>query len=80
MVGCLDGYLLAVPSDKRDAYRQLAEKSWLLFKEWDAIRQVECWSDDVPHGHTTDFFRAVNATDGESIVSTRTMNACSSAM
>lgn len=28
----------------------------------------ECWSDDVPHGETTDFFRAVKATDRESVV------------
>ena len=43
----------------------LAEKSWPMFKEWGAIRHVECWSDDVPHGQTTDFFRAVNAMPGE---------------
>jgi uncharacterized protein YbaA (DUF1428 family) len=64
----VDGFLLAVPSDKRDAYRASAEKMWPLFKEWGAIRHVECWSDDVPHGKATDFFRAVKAEDSESIV------------
>lgn len=64
----IDGYLLAVPSDKRDDYRAMAEKSWPLFKEWGALRHVETWSDDVPHGQTTDFFRAVKAEDGESVV------------
>jgi uncharacterized protein YbaA (DUF1428 family) len=64
----VDGYLLAVPSDKREDYRALAEKSWSLFKEWGAIRHVECWSDDVPHGKTTDFFRAVKAENNESVV------------
>ena len=64
----IDGYLLAVPSDKRDAYRAMAKKSWPLFKEFGAIRHVECWSDDVPHGKMTDFFRAVQAKDGESVV------------
>lgn len=64
----IDGFLLAVPSDKRAAYQDLAEKSWTLFKEWGAMRHVECWSDDVPHGETTDFFRAVKAEDGESVV------------
>jgi uncharacterized protein YbaA (DUF1428 family) len=64
----IDGYLLAVPSDKKDEYKALAEKSWALFKEWGAIRHVECWSNDVPHGLTTDFFRAVTATEGESVV------------
>ena len=64
----VDGFLLAVPSGKREEYRALAEKSWSLFKEWGAIRHVECWSDDVPHGKTTDFFRAVKAEDNESVV------------
>ena len=64
----IDGYLLAVPSDQKEAYRAFAEKSWPLFKEWGAIRHVECWSDDVPHGKVTDFFRAVQAKDDESVV------------
>jgi uncharacterized protein YbaA (DUF1428 family) len=64
----VDGYLLAVPSGKREAYLEAAEKSWPLFKEWGAIRHVECWGDDVPHGDTTDFFRAVKAKDDEIVV------------
>jgi uncharacterized protein YbaA (DUF1428 family) len=28
----VDGYLLAVASDKREDYRALAEKSWSLFQ------------------------------------------------
>jgi uncharacterized protein YbaA (DUF1428 family) len=64
----VDGFLLAVPSDKREAYRQLAESTWPFFQEHGALRQVECWNDDVPHGKTTDFFRAVKAADGESVV------------
>jgi uncharacterized protein YbaA (DUF1428 family) len=64
----IDGYLLAVPSDKKDEYKALAEKGWPMFREWGATRHVECWSDDVPQGQTTDFFRAVKATEGESVV------------
>ena len=64
----IDGYLLAVPSDKREAYRDLARKGWEMFKEWGAIRQAECWGDDVPHGKTTDFFMAVKAAPGETVV------------
>ena len=29
---------------------------------------MECWEDDVPAGTSTDFRKAVNAKDGESIV------------
>lgn len=64
----VEGYLLAVPRDKREAYREAAAKSWPLFKEWGATRHVECWSDDVPHGKSTDFFMAVKAEEGENVV------------
>lgn len=64
----IDGFLLAVPNDKRDAYREMAAKSWPLFKEWGAIRHVECWGDDLPDGETTDFKRSVKAEAGESVV------------
>ncbi len=64
----IDGFLLAVPTGKRDAYLSMAKKSWTLFREFGALRHVEAWSDDVPHGKTTDFFRAVKATEGESVV------------
>ncbi|MBN9430480.1 MAG: DUF1428 family protein [Burkholderiales bacterium] len=39
-----------------------------LFKEFGAIRMVECWGDDVPDGQHTDFRRAVKAEDGEVVV------------
>ena len=64
----VDGFLLAVPDDKRDAYREMAAKSWTLFEEWGAIRHVECWGDDVPDGDTTDFKRALRAEAGETVV------------
>jgi|SRR5689334_15919487 uncharacterized protein YbaA (DUF1428 family) len=47
---------------------RLRRKAGRSFKEWGAIRHVECWSDDVPHGKTTDFFRAVKAENNESVV------------
>src|SRR5690606_6864276 len=36
--GYTDGYLLAVPSTKRDAYRALAQKAAGIFKEYGAVR------------------------------------------
>lgn len=64
----VDGFVLAVPNDKKEAYRELAAKAWPLFKEFGATHHVECWDEDVPVGKTTDFRRAVKAEEGESIV------------
>lgn len=66
--GYTDGYLLAVPKAKQDAYRELAQKAARIFREYGAIRIVEAFGDDVPDGKVTDYRRAVKATDDEVVV------------
>jgi uncharacterized protein YbaA (DUF1428 family) len=64
----VDGFILAVPADKKDAYREMAAQAWPLFKEYGAHRHVEAWADDVPDGKVTDFRKSVKAEDGEKVV------------
>ena len=64
----VDGFLAAVPDDKKDAYLQHARFAADIFKEFGAERIVECWEDDVPDGKVTDFRRSVQRKDGESVV------------
>lgn len=64
----IDGFVLAVPKNNKQAYLAHARKSLPLFKEFGAKRMVEAWGDDVPDGKVTDFRRAVKAEDGEAVL------------
>lgn len=62
------GFVLAVPNANRDAYIKMTETSWPVFKKYGALRMVENWGVDVPEGKNTDFYRATQAKDGESVL------------
>ncbi|MEO7757402.1 MAG: DUF1428 domain-containing protein [Dokdonella sp.] len=64
----IDGFVIAVPNANRDAFIAHAKRFDSIFVEVGALRVVECWGDDVPDGKVTDFRRAVQATEGESVV------------
>ena len=64
----IDGFVIPVPTDRKEAYRKLAEQAAAIFKEHGATRIVECWGNDVPGGKITDFRRAVKADAGETVV------------
>jgi uncharacterized protein YbaA (DUF1428 family) len=66
--GYVDGWVVPVPTAKRDAYRELAARNAKFFREYGATRLIEAFADDVQHGKVTDYYRAVKAEDGESIV------------
>ncbi|ODU21957.1 MAG: RNA signal recognition particle [Sphingomonas sp. SCN 67-18] len=64
----IDGFLVPVPNDKREAYREMAATVAPLFREYGALQLVECWGDDIPVGKTTDFRMAVKAEEHENVV------------
>ena len=64
----IDGYVVPVPAGNKAAYKAMAEKAVVLFKEFGAIRVVETWGDDVPDGKVTDFKGSVKATGDEVVV------------
>ncbi|KFI33344.1 hypothetical protein CG51_13690 [Haematobacter missouriensis] len=64
----VEGFILAVPADRREDYRRHAEEGAALLRQFGAIRIVEAWGDDVKEGKWTDFRRAVKAEEGEDVM------------
>ena len=62
------GFVIPVPAEKQEAYRDWARMSAAFFQEYGCLEIVESWEDKVPSGKQTDFRRAVDAREGEKIV------------
>ena len=64
----VDGFVVAVATANREAYRRHAETAAAVFREYGALQVVECWGDDVPEGKLTSFPMAVQRKDDETVV------------
>lgn len=63
----IDGFVLAVPSAKREAFRKVAEAALAVFRKHGAARVVECWGEHVPEGTLTSLPMAVKRPDDEAV-------------
>jgi uncharacterized protein YbaA (DUF1428 family) len=63
-----EGFVIPVPTENRDSFRDHAAEFVNAARDSGATRQVEGWADEVPHGQVTDFYRAVDAGEGETVV------------
>jgi len=64
----IDGFVIPVPQANKQAYLDIAKMAAPVFMEHGATRIVECWGDDLMKGKTNDFFTAVVAEPGETVV------------
>jgi uncharacterized protein YbaA (DUF1428 family) len=64
----VNGYVLSVPEEKKEAYIAVAKIFAEVFRDFGAIEIFENWEVEVPDGEQTDFRRAVKALPGEKIV------------
>jgi uncharacterized protein YbaA (DUF1428 family) len=63
----VDGFVVPIPKDKVEAYKEMAQRAGAIWKEHGAIAFVECLADDVPYGELTSFPRAVKVEEGETV-------------
>lgn len=64
----ISGFVIPVPTDRKEDYRQMACDAADMFKGYGAIEMMEAWGEDVRDGTITDFRRAVQARDDETVV------------
>lgn len=64
----VDGFVAAVPTANRTAFRAHALAAAEVFKEHGATHVTECWGDDVPDGELTSFPMAVQCGPDETVV------------
>ena len=64
----IDGFVIAAPTADKEKFLEHARRMDAFFLEFGALRVVEAWGDDVPDGKQTDFKRAVQAKDNETVV------------
>lgn len=64
----ISGFLVPVPTARREDYRRMAEAFAHVFRDYGATEIVEAWGENIPDGTVTDFRRAVQATAEESVV------------
>ena len=64
----ISGFVLPALTAKRDLYRERATAAAALFKEFGALRVVECWGADVPDGKLTSFPLSVKREESETVV------------
>jgi uncharacterized protein YbaA (DUF1428 family) len=64
----VDGFVLAVPKDKLDAYKQMSLECGAVWKEYGALEFRETVGDDVPPGKLTSFPQSVMLEPDEVVV------------
>ena len=64
----VSGFVVPVPVDRKEDYRKMAEEASGMFRGYGALEMMEAWGDNVPDGAVTDFRRAVQAKENETVV------------
>lgn len=64
----VDGFVIPVPRDKMETYRQIAEKACKIWMEHGALEYRECVGEDLEVKDLLAFTRFPAATENETVV------------
>jgi TetR/AcrR family transcriptional regulator, transcriptional repressor for nem operon len=64
----IDGYVMAVPSANKAEYIRHVQENIRVWKQYGALRVMECWADDLPSGRVNSYGHAVQQEPGEAVV------------
>lgn len=64
----IDAVAAAVPTAKKAEFIAHAKVTAAIFKDYGALKLVDCWGDDVPDGVLTSFPMAVKKTADETVI------------
>lgn len=64
----VDGFVLPLPKNNVEAYREVAEKYGAIWREHGALQFRECIADDVKPGKLTSFPQSVNLEEDETVI------------
>ena len=68
MARYVDGFLLAVPKRKIEAYRQMSKKAGKVWKDYGALQYVESVGNDLKVKMGVSFTRLIKLKPGETVV------------
>jgi uncharacterized protein YbaA (DUF1428 family) len=64
----VDGFVVPVPTQNLDAYREMSQKAGAVWREYGALQYIECVADDVKPGEVTSFPQSVLLKPDETVV------------
>lgn len=64
----VDGFVVPVPKDKIEAYKQMATRCGEIWREHGALQFRECIAEDVKPGKLTSFPQSVDLQDNETVM------------
>ncbi len=64
----IDGFILPIKDENLASYTPMAETFARKAKALGALGSLEAIGDGLEHGHTTDFYKAVQAENGENVI------------